>query len=105
MRAPGGQAYGERKKQEDAQRVAPLPATPALEVRPVAGTRSLPQVTSLSAPSERPGEPVTSGLPVGPGVGAEALGVALDAVDKLKLLYARFPDPDVLELIIAAEGE
>lgn len=63
--AAAGQPYGARKAQEDAQRAVPMAAgLPA-----PAPT----QVPSLAEPSSRPDEPVTSGLPMGPGAGPEAL--------------------------------
>jgi hypothetical protein len=34
---------------------------------------NLPQVTPLTAPSERPDEPVTTGIAMGPGAGPEAV--------------------------------
>lgn len=65
-----GQEYGEQAAQLDTQRrtrqAAEAIRATRLPVRPVA---------DLDAPSERPGEPVTAGLPVGPGPGPEALGM------------------------------
>jgi hypothetical protein len=37
----------------------------------------MPQVTPLSAPTERPDEPVTAGAPMGPGPGPEAMGMSM----------------------------
>jgi hypothetical protein len=50
---------------------------------PMAGTQapmglSLPTVTPLSAPTERPDEPVTSGMDFGAGPGSEALNLPRD---------------------------
>jgi len=65
----GGGKYGERKALQEAQAGAPMAGnpvsvtTPAVpSVAPTAGP-----VTGLFDPSQRPNEPVTAGLPVGPG--------------------------------------
>jgi hypothetical protein len=86
-----GQQYGEAAQQRAGMQVIPLPvqqqARPPLP-QPAAGgaVSSAPGVPSavpgaamvgangpLTRPSERPNEPVTHGLPVGPGAGPEAL--------------------------------
>ena len=46
--------------------------TPASEVRTAAAQNP---ITPLYAPSQRPDEPVTSGVDIGPGPGSEALGM------------------------------
>jgi hypothetical protein len=60
--------YGESKQVMEQQQGAPMagnPApTPQVEAQPV---RRGPAVTPLFAPTERPSEPVTSGLPFGDG--------------------------------------
>lgn len=55
--------YGENKSYRAQQAGAPLAQSPGL-----------PPVIPLDAPSQRPGEPVTAGAPLGPGPGPEALG-------------------------------
>ena len=72
-----GQPYGASKAQQDAQAAVPMAGTPMPAVSapaqpvapwdgPMAG-----EVTGLLAPSERPDEPVTHGLPIGAGGGTE----------------------------------
>lgn len=51
----------------------PTPSATPTEVRQAAAKTTLPKVTSLYAPTERPTEPVTSGIKFGPGPGPEAL--------------------------------
>jgi len=49
-----------------------------LECIPMAGPTpvpSLPSVTPLTAPTERPNEPLTHGMDFGPGAGSEALNL------------------------------
>lgn len=44
----------------------------------------MPQVTPLSAPTQRPEEPVTAGAPAGPGPGPEAIGVSTSIKEQTK---------------------
>lgn len=106
-----GAAYSNRADLQNAPRTAPPvtpsaagiapPATVSPPMQPAGGA----PLTPLDAPTMRPDEPLTTGLPSGPGAGPEALmGGTLNApLDRLKAMYRRFPDPDLLELIIAAE--
>jgi len=48
----------------------PTPSMPAPQMAPAG-----PAVTPLTAPTQRPNEPVTAGAALGPGVGPEALGI------------------------------
>lgn len=65
----GGGKYGERKALEEAQSGAPMAGNPVMGVAPSmpSGAPMGGPVTGLFDPSQRPGEPVTAGLPVGPG--------------------------------------
>lgn len=103
--APTGLGYGERKAIEDAQRAVPVaspgvppqaaPTSPPPATWPIPGT-----LTPLDAPSERPGEPVTAGLPIGPGAGPEALGEVDDpTIDELRAAYMLRPSEYLRELI------
>lgn len=78
--------YGENKSFEAAQDVArpsdaqALPPAPAptefaggSEPSPQEAAQ-LPELTGFSAPSERPGEPITAGAPLGAGPNSMALG-------------------------------
>jgi hypothetical protein len=90
VRAAPNQPYGARGAQEAAQQTMPLP-----------------QVTPLDAPTERPAEPVTAGLPSGPGPGPEALGAAGpgsdDTLTRLKVLFQAHPNDDLGRLITDIE--
>lgn len=84
--APAGQEYGARLAQLQAQQAVPIaPAPPGGTAAPGGGgappAAGAPppgpapgEVMPLGAPSQRPDEPVTHGLPTGPGAGPEALG-------------------------------
>lgn len=72
------QFYGEGVETQAIKQGAPLAktagvrGTPASEVRDAAAQAP---VTPLFAPSSRPGEPVTTGIDIGPGAGSSILGV------------------------------
>lgn len=55
------------------------------------------QVPTLDEPTHRPGEPVTAGLPVGPGAGPEAIGaVPMDPTSaSLHAAYLVNPTPQL----------
>ncbi len=71
-----GMAYGENQELNAIQAQAPLAAAQAIptgipmqEVKPVAAP------IPLSEPTQRPMEPLTAGMPFGPGAGSEALNL------------------------------
>ena len=74
----GSIAYGEGVETKAIQQGAPMARTPdvraarASEVR--AAAEQVP-VTPLFAPSQRPDEPITAGIPMGAGPGPEVLGI------------------------------
>jgi len=96
VRAAGGQPYGRRGAQEAAQRAVPLPQA-----------RELP--TPLHAPSQRPDEPVTAGIPVGPGRNSMSVqagrpippGSADDVLMALQDAYRLFPSDEIMDMLIA----
>jgi len=66
--------YGDQKQTGELASGAPLAKTP--DVKPQALPQVAPaQVTPLFAPSERPNEPVTSGVDIGPGPGSEIVNL------------------------------
>jgi len=67
-----GLPYGQGQETMNQQTSAPMAGTQA----PMG--LSLPTVTPLSAPTERPDEPVTSGMDFGAGPGSEALNLPRD---------------------------
>jgi hypothetical protein len=76
-------AYGEAQEFNDLQKQSPLandPKAPAPGMQtgaPSGGGMPLSSVIPLSAPTQRPDEPVTAGVNGGPGPGPEALGPAM----------------------------
>jgi hypothetical protein len=89
----GSIAYGEGVETQAIKSGAPLARTPdvrgarASDVRNAAAGQA---VTPLYAPSQRPNEPVTTGIPMGAGAGPEVLGmnqpVADTDTDKQRLI-------------------
>lgn len=87
VRAATGQQYGKATEQMAAQRALPMGPPPGPAVAPPmaagAGGATPPapagplpgELGPLDAPTSRPGEPVTAGVPVGPGPGTEVLGL------------------------------
>ena len=93
---PTGLAYGVRKELETTQGVTNDVAAMQAARRPrpedtlsAANGFTMPTLTPLGAPSERPGEPVTTGLGIGAGAGPEALGQFAPGG----------PDPDLIMLL------
>ena len=72
----GSKAYGEGVETQAIQSGAPLAKTG--DVRParagdVREAAAQAPVTELFAPTERPSEPITAGIDIGPGVGSSAM--------------------------------
>lgn len=106
--AASGQEYGKAGAQIAAQRAVPLPAAPPVSrgapgqaggaVGPFATPADTP---SLTDPTQRPDEPLTAGLPFGPGPGPEAMGPPpmSDVEARLRALYSVNPTPELRELL------
>jgi hypothetical protein len=79
---PASQNYGDRKAM--AEQIAGAPTARTADVRGLptgqvqAAAMAAPQapITELFAPTQRPDEPITSGVAVGPGPGPEVMGYA-----------------------------
>lgn len=90
IRTATGQPYGVAGQQEALQQSQRLPLGPP--------------VVPLSAPTQRPNEPVTAGLMSGPGPGPEAIpGSAPDPQGDLetylRALYSKFPLEGIGEML------
>jgi len=74
IRDPEGLPYGDNRELRTVQGAAPMsqagaqtgPASPAVQLAQMS--------PDLYAPTDRPGEPLTSGVDFGPGVGSSAMG-------------------------------
>jgi hypothetical protein len=94
-----GQTYGEASRQQASQRAVPTGPPPS-------------ESEGLLAPSERPEEPITAGMPMGAGPGPEALsGIAAapgsreDLVLSLRAIASRYPNPALMVLLQEMEYE
>ena len=79
---PASQNYGDRKAMQEQIAGAPTARTPDVrglptgQVQAAAQAAPQPPITELFAPTQRPDEPITSGVAVGPGPGPEVMGYA-----------------------------
>jgi hypothetical protein len=77
---PASQNYGDRKAMQEQIAGAPTARTedvrglPTGQVQAAAQAAQQPPVTELYAPTQRPNEPITSGVAVGPVPGPEVMG-------------------------------
>ena len=77
---PASQNYGDRKAMQEQIAGAPTARTADVRGLPTgqvqAAAQAAPQapITELYAPTQRPNEPITSGVAVGPGPGPEVMG-------------------------------
>jgi hypothetical protein len=79
---PASQNYGDRKAMQEQIAGAPTARTadvrglPTGQVQAAVQAAPQPPITELFAPTQRPDEPITSGVAVGPGPGPEVMGYA-----------------------------
>ncbi len=92
-----GMPYGEQQELTQQQQAAPLPKATTPQAQPVRPTRPMPQL-DVFAETQRPNEPVTSGLPFGPGLGPTE-PIADDPDMLLRAIYSVYPDPLLLRLL------
>lgn len=96
VQAATGQPYGAAKAQLDAQRAVPVAPPPS----PPGGMGDFLRAT------ERPGEPLTAGIPSGPGPGPEALNMTGNPDrDELGAIYMQFPSEGLRQLLEAMDED
>lgn len=113
-----GQQYGQATQQAQAQAAVPAgpPPTDMMPAGPIPG-----QVSDLTGVSQRPNEPISTGMPFGAGPGPEALGpsrvvnqgMPADVlggsnqyvIDQVRNLYSRHPNTALFELILELENQ
>ena len=106
-----GQTYGEAGAQRQAQKAVPMgtPQPPQAALQ----RQQLP-VTPLTAPTERPDEPITAGNPLGAGPGMDMLpqptliatapGSRQDLINQVRYIYSKTPNTALLQLILELEN-
>jgi hypothetical protein len=94
---PASQNYGDRKAMQEQIAGAPTARTPDVrglptgQVQAAAQAAPQPPVTELYAPTQRPDEPITSGVAVGPGPGPEVMGYATQSEKLSDILSQMLP--------------
>lgn len=91
--APKGQTYGEAQRMEQAMQQLPVPDLAA----------QLNAIPGLTDPSTRPDEPLTAGLPFGPGPGPAVRPPQPGGAGLLRRMVAENPDPELFQLLEIAE--
>jgi hypothetical protein len=118
IQTAGGQEYGARTAQAQAQQALPMPAQ--APPRPMGAPAAAPPadpnapaytgadaVPTFGTPTSRPDEPVEAGMPFGPGrtpppdqgLRAQPDPATEDLVDQLRALYAMYPTREIRELL------
>lgn len=109
VRTAPDQPYGTAGAQAAAQRAMPLPASAPPSASPAPAVSPPPEPGMLHAPSARPGEPLTAGLPVGAGPGPEANTALVGGDDQILMnLYRAYrlaPTEGLRALIAQAEAQ
>jgi len=83
--------YGANKQFVEQQQAAPLPHQNPIPVSP-----------NVFAPTERPGEPATQGVPIGDGASPTKIQDNTDTI--LEAIYQINPSPVILEIINNRQG-
>ena len=81
-----GVTYGEQQELTQQQQAAPLPKATTPQAQPVASRRPMPQM-DIFAETQRPSEPVTAGLPFGPGINPQPQQQVLKAEEVRDFIY------------------
>lgn len=104
--APKGQEYGKAGEQMDRQRQVPVAASPTVGgkgqiAQPLTGMGPG-EIPTLSDPTAFPDEPLTAGVPSGPGPGVGSLQTASFGPKELSVmrgLFLKYPNDDLRRLI------
>jgi hypothetical protein len=88
-----GMPYGENQDFNNLESSAPMAKAVEAKPLPPSAIDSAAQdrtVIPLHAPTQRPNEPVTTGAPIGPGAGPEALGLSNQPDDNFRANLAMY---------------
>jgi hypothetical protein len=108
---PRGQTYGTGVQQQRALQAVPLSPGPSRSPQP---TSEVPaglapgQIPSLTEDTARPDEPISAGLPIGPGVDDGAVAMFPQAppdIAVLRSLYRQTRNRDIRKLLEWAERQ
>lgn len=90
---PTGQTYGEAGRQQAAMSAIGIPDLEGM----------LGSMPGLTDPSQRPDEPLTAGMPMGPGPGAVGPPKGEGGLGLLRRMVAESPDPELFDLLAEIE--
>ena len=99
-----GMAYGENADFNDIQSSAPMAAAPSVSntrARNTSPTGPVAAATPLFAPTQRPEEPITAGVPFGPGPGPAAMPAPKPRLSELLRMASEQDDSGDSEFLAA----
>ena len=107
------QQYGQRLAQQRAQEAVPMGQSPTTAPSPVSKKpRVAPgSLTPLTAPTARPGEPITAGADFGAGPNSLAIGMIPqigskdDLAMRVRAIVSQFPSAALLGLVAELESQ
>lgn len=109
-KVPTGLPYGEAQSLQQQQSAVPVPAQADQmqqidwqRIGNMAQAHPTDQVVGLDAPTQRPDEPITEGLPMGAGAGPDFAMArndpSADIITRLEAFYQRWPTPEMSRLL------
>ena len=105
------QQYGMALAQQKSQQAVPMGQSPvSAPQQPATPTVRPGSLTPLTAPTQRPNEPITAGADFGLGPNSAAAGIlpvpspSNDVLEQLTYLYAMYPNNDLQNLIDALQN-
>lgn len=104
VRTAPSQEYGQGVAQQNAQKALPLAQVSSVAAAPPSQVNPVPDPGMLSAPTSRPGEPVTAGLPIGAGPGPGP-GQGDNVLADLQRVYAFSGAEEVRQIIERLQHE
>ena len=105
------QQYGMALAQQKSQQAVPMGQSPASVPQQPKPTVRPGSLTPLTAPTNRPDEPITAGANFGPGTNAMGAGIpmmpseGMMALQELRQISQMFPTEDLLDLLDAYGNE
>lgn len=100
-----GQTYGEATRQAQSQQAVSPGSAPTQVAAQQAAAAQRPRPVPLTAPSQRPNEPITAGADFGPGPSSIGAGIAPrivpvdNVMETLRVLYEMYPNDGLAEML------
>ena len=100
---PKSAEYGQGERLRQSQQAVPMAGAPTVPAPPVGGgapaaapAMMAGELPDFTRPTERPGEPLTTGIPSGPGAGPEALTANTRPDPELEAMRPYLPTLELL---------